>query len=163
MSLPYQAISVAIYFLKLGRQDNISISPMKLQKLIYFAHGWCLAIKGEPLIQESVEAWKFGPVIDSIYYEFREFGSKPITIQSIPFDCDFDDLKKDKFAVKLVKKIWEVYKGYSAFTLSKMTHLPGTPWREARKGDLDKKSNVTIDDKLIREYFVSNFSLSEKG
>ena len=61
MSLPYKAITIAYYFLEQGERENIPISPMKLQKLIYFAHGWCLAIRREALIMESVEAWKYGP------------------------------------------------------------------------------------------------------
>ena len=52
---------------------------MKLQKLAYFAHGWNLAIRNTPLINESVEAWKFGPVIPSLYHDVKGYGMEPIT------------------------------------------------------------------------------------
>lgn len=156
MSVPYKATTIANYFLKMGMREDIPISPMKLQKLIYFAHGWCLAICNEALIVESVEAWKYGPVIDSVYYKFQMFGSNPIRSANFRKDSSLDLLESDTFTVSLLKKIWDVYKNYNAFELSEMTHLPKTPWKEARRGELDKKFNVTIDDDLIREYFIDH-------
>jgi len=77
--MPYDPKAIANYFLELAERDNRPLSPMKIQKLIYYANGWYLGITGEPLIDEQVEAWTFGPVIPSIYREFREFGNRPIT------------------------------------------------------------------------------------
>ena len=76
--MAYPTKAVANYFIDLANAKKIQITPMKLQKLIYFAHGWHLAIIGEPLIDECVQAWSYGPVIDSIYHEFKEYGSGPI-------------------------------------------------------------------------------------
>src|SRR5256885_15287234 len=70
--------SIANYFIQRGIDSNKSVTPMKLQKLIYFAHGWYWAIKNEPLIDESVEAWKYGPVIPSVYHAFKHYGTDSI-------------------------------------------------------------------------------------
>lgn len=78
--------AVANYFLDKAREDGVDLSPMKLQKLIYFAHGWHLAIYGEPLIDESVEAWAWGPVISSIYHDFKKYGRDPITSPAVVVD-----------------------------------------------------------------------------
>ena len=67
---PYSALAIANFFL----ENHKSISPMKLQKLVYFAHGWNLAISNNPLIKEPIEAWDYGPVISTIYNEFKLFG-----------------------------------------------------------------------------------------
>lgn len=51
-----------------------------MQKLLYVAHGWHLALYDAPLIaDEYLEAWQYGPAYASVYYEFRDFGRLPIT------------------------------------------------------------------------------------
>ncbi len=40
---------------------------MKLHKLLYYAAGWHLGFTGEPLFDEDIEAWQYGPVVPSIY------------------------------------------------------------------------------------------------
>lgn len=155
MGLPYGAKAVAYYFLELGDRDNVDISPMKLQKLIYFAHGWCLAVFDKPLIDVSVEAWRYGPVIATVYREFKKFGSNPIRGQVPEPDvkAELKELKRDPQVVLLLDRVWQIYSGYTAFQLSEMTHLPGTPWIEAREEDRFGKANVTIRDEAIKEYF----------
>ena len=76
--MPFSAAAVANEFLRLARRDEQTITPLKMQKLVYFAHGWHLALFGTPLIEEPVQAWQFGPVISSLYQEFKKFGSRAI-------------------------------------------------------------------------------------
>ena len=55
--------AVANKFLELGERDGVSdITPMKLLKLVYIAHGWHLALSEgkKPLVNEASEAWKYG-------------------------------------------------------------------------------------------------------
>ena len=52
---------------------------MHLQKLVYLAHGWTLAVTGDPLVEDRFEAWDYGPVIRKLYDALRSFGSGPIT------------------------------------------------------------------------------------
>ena len=51
---------------------------MKVLKLVYMAHGFNLAITDDPLINDRVEAWKFGPVIRPLYGKLKQFGSGAI-------------------------------------------------------------------------------------
>lgn len=157
MGLPYKAKTVALYFLELGESEGIQITHMKLQKLIYFAHGWCLALLEKPLIQESIEAWNYGPVIDNIYYWLRSFRSSPIDLRSLTVSIgilgELEDLKKDLIVARLISKVWDAYKDYDALELSKMTHVSMSPWAQARHSVPTYKFNVTIDDKIIRNYF----------
>ena len=69
----YSAIAVANCFLDIADAQSRPITPLKIQKLVYIAHGWHLAIYEEPLIVELVEAWKWGPVIPLLYHEFKNF------------------------------------------------------------------------------------------
>jgi uncharacterized phage-associated protein len=163
---PYSSIAVANWFIK-----NVEpITPLKLQKLIYFAHGWNLALRDCPLIDELVEAWEYGPVIPNVYHEFKEFGNRPITTLGTAFDILQDSTipmgqrvifvtpqlpKEDGKTTGLLLKIKEVYGKYTGGQLSTMTHQPGTPWFATREKYPNRKG-VDIPDSDIKEYFRKN-------
>src|ERR1700738_3701746 len=78
-SQTYDARAVANYFLERAKAEGIPITPMAIQKLVYFAHGWMLAVYGRPLINQRIEAWEYGPVIRDLYQQFKRFGDLPIS------------------------------------------------------------------------------------
>ncbi len=167
MGLPYRAKTIALFFLELGNKDDIEISPMKMQRLIYFAHGWCLAIRDSPLIQESIEAWPYGSVISNVYYWLRKFGPDPIEHKELEIDAQdqvrLEKLKADGEVVHLLGKVWDVYKKYDAIELSEMTYLPASPWDMTRKEVSDQKFNVTIDDNQIKQFFITQSGKRQMG
>ena len=71
--------AVANYFLDCAKEDGESLTLLKLVKLVYLAHGWHLGLTGDPLIKENVEAWRYGPVVPSIYHDLKIFGNNAIT------------------------------------------------------------------------------------
>lgn len=157
--MAYDAKAVANYFLDLAAQNNTSITPMKLQKLIFFAHGWHLALSGEPLIADQVEAWQFGPVVPSIYHEFKHERSGAITCKATELNLENFELvelsvpEADQTARKVMDRIWDIYGGLSAKKLSDLTHLPGTPWDAAIKRWGDSTRRIPILDADINQYF----------
>ena len=76
------AVAVANYFVRKSLETGKELTPMKVLKLVYIAHGWNLALYDEPLISDSIQAWKFGPVIPSVYQAFRVFRNSQITMMS---------------------------------------------------------------------------------
>ena len=66
---PYPPSAVANFFL--SKSDEIT--QMQLHKLLYYAHGWYLAVVGKPLLNEMIGAWKHGPVVPSLYYDLKKF------------------------------------------------------------------------------------------
>lgn len=48
------------------------VSNSVLQKLLYFSQAWSLVIDGRPLFEEELKAWKYGPVVPSVYYGYRQ-------------------------------------------------------------------------------------------
>ncbi len=160
--MAYPAAAIANEFFWLAEQGAEPLTQMQVQKLVYFAHGWNLAITGEPLINERVEAWEYGPVVKSLYKDLREYGSGPIgrplvepdweSLNSLitPTIDDGPDPDTNDFTKALVQKIWDTYGRFKAFQLSEMTHVPDSPWSEARNTGMQ-----FIPDDRIRKYFES--------
>ncbi len=162
--MPYESKAIANYFIDLATREGKTLTPMKLQKLIYFAHGWNLAIYDKPLIDEQVEAWKFGPVINTIYHEFKHFGSQPVKGHATSIELDEADILSSRFVTPaispndadtkaLLHKVWEIYGEYSAVQLSNATHQPGTPWEKTWGNDGVPKG-TDISQSIIRSFFV---------
>jgi uncharacterized phage-associated protein len=161
MSFPAKA--VANEFLRIARENSEALTAMKLQKLVFFAHGWTLALTGNPLISDPIEAWEFGPVIPALYHEFKRFGNEPITEPAregtfrglkfgtfVPTLDDYESNSSRSTARQVLSKIWEKYSGFSAARLSNATHEKGSPWAEVYDPD---KLHIRIPDPLIKKYF----------
>ena len=134
------AIDSAKYFLlKSNPEIGDTISNLKLQKLLYFAQGFHLAIFEKPLFPESIEAWTHGPVVPKIYHQFKTCGVSGIPVQEI-------NLKLiSKNAKNLLDEIWNVYGQFSAWKLRDITH-EHTPWKETPRGE-------TIPISSMKSYF----------
>jgi len=116
--------TVANRFLELARLDKLPISPMKLLKLVYIAHGWNLGLYGRPLIKDRVEAWKYGPVIPKLYNAVRDFKSSPV---DKPLSAPWNE-KLSTNEIDLVNQVYDRYGKKSALDLSTLTHQAGSPW-----------------------------------
>jgi uncharacterized phage-associated protein len=152
------AKAIANYFLDKGDADNITITPMQINKLVYIAHGWHLALRNTPLIVDRIEAWDLGPVIPELYHEFKHFGSDQITdrayeeiIASVHYDKLTDEPIDD-----FLDEAWDEYKHFNGWELSGMTHQQNTPWDITRKNNKFRfKKNPPIDNELIRQYYLN--------
>lgn len=117
---------VAKYFLSLADSEaGDLISNLKLQKLIYYAQGFHLAIFDEPLFDERIEAWTHGPVVPDLYHAYKGYGS-----DAIP--CP-DEIDLDKYSIahrELLDEVYKVFGQFSAWKLRNMTHEE-SPWVNA--------------------------------
>nr|WP_276616001.1 type II toxin-antitoxin system antitoxin SocA domain-containing protein [Pseudomonas syringae] len=151
----FSAKSIANYFLELAAASGQSISPMKLQKLVYYAHGWYSGYTDRPLINEPVEAWQYGPVIPSLYHEFKRFGSGDIQCKA--FDYDALGVREaatpsDPNVRTFLQNVFNSYGKYSGIRLSEMTHASGTPWYTTWS-ECKGMRGVDIPFKEISSYF----------
>ena len=71
---------------------------------------------------DKIEAWQYGPVVPSIYYEFKSKGNKPIVGD---FNVHIEQEDKD-----ILDEVWEIFGQYSASHLVDMTHAHD-PWKSA--------------------------------
>jgi len=153
--MTFDAKAIANAFLDIAGNAGETLTPMKLQKLIYFAHGWHLALTHEPLIAEPVEAWEFGPVVPSVYHEFK--AARKGAIRTRAAELSLDDLEfkpvpppRDDATCRLLQRVWNTYGKLSATQLSNLTHLPDTPWDQVQRPGA---RNVPIPDEIIEKHF----------
>jgi uncharacterized phage-associated protein len=173
MPAPYSSKAVANSILQLCRTGGISdVSPMKLQKLIYYAHAWHLAFLGTPLIREEVQAWKFGPVIEDIYFAFKEFGNTTITNNASELVFNDNGLQlltpfvdaEDDNANRLLSEIIRIYGSYSPIQLSNLTHADDEPWRiVANQYNEELPRNIEIPNSLIESIFKNRLAGQANG
>ncbi len=155
------AQAVANYFIEAGNRDNVEITHLKLQKLVYYSQAWYLGNRKEELFSDDIEAWPHGPVIRSLYFDLRDYGASriehPITTMDL---SDFPRMKVTAPVVEnsedkeFLVQIWNTYKGYGAIQLSNMSHAKDEPWdivRLQKSGSLRDKP--PIPTALIRAVF----------
>ncbi|WP_395689791.1 Panacea domain-containing protein [Caenimonas koreensis] len=157
--MSYSAYAVANAFIRRAKEGKIfNLSPMKLQKLLFFAQAWHIKhTEGhEPLLDDTFARWAHGPVVPSLYHEFKAFGFRDInreaTTLAIGPEMDVSVNipiipETDHSAWGLVDAIIHKYGRLSATALSAMTHQEGSAW--AKKSS--DGSPITIEDILADE------------
>lgn len=125
-----------------GNIENIPISPMKLQKLLYFVCRDYLAETGQMPISEDFEVWQYGPVLQSVYGEFKSFGSNPI--KEYAKDASGKSYKVNEednpILERVINVVWAKYKKMTGIQLSELTHTQGSGWYRAFMDGRDKIS-----------------------
>jgi uncharacterized phage-associated protein len=137
---------IANEFLRLAKQDGRALTPMQLLKLVFIAHGWMLGLYGRPLICDTVQAWKYGPVIPDLYRSIRHFRNNPVT--GVLATIDGTDL--DEFETDLINQVFENYGQYTGIQLSMLTHQAGSPWHMVYKPN---QADTVISNDLIKLYY----------
>jgi len=123
-------LNAARYFIVRAYEDGIEaeMTNMKVQKLLYYSQSLHLALYDEPLFNEEIQAWRYGPVCPPAYRFYSEFEANQLPVPNEDFLLEISDEKK-----KILSEIWEYFGGYHAYRLSDMTHGE-FPWKKARKG-----------------------------
>lgn len=120
-----------------AKNEKIQVTPMKLQKLLYYVCVKYVQETGKTPISESFEVWKYGPVVPSVYAEFKPYGSSPI--EKFARNAKGDAKKVDESANPTLKKslnyVWNKFKYFPGIELSKQTHKKGSGWYAAFQRD----------------------------
>ena len=143
MENEYKAMDIAKYFI-----NELHPEPLKLQKLLYFAQGFSYAFYDKALFNDDFEAWVHGPVIPSIYHEYKSYEYNPIDL-----NYNLKDFNKD--VIDLLEYVKRNYAKYDGKYLEEITHKE-EPWLLSRTGlDPDERSDKTISKSNIASYFTS--------
>lgn len=152
----YKPSHIANFFLKKANDQGIDVTILKLLKLVYIGYGWVLALTGRKLFDEDIQAWQHGPVVPSIYYEFKHFGKAPINKFATDFNLETNDLsvpeinENDEDVLFILNRVWDIYHKFSAWALRDKTHEPDTPWTKTYN---ESTPNKIIEPGIIKEHF----------
>ncbi len=151
----YDSRRIANHFIALADGAGQSMSIMRVLKLAYMAHGWCLALFNRELTYDTVEAWKFGPVFPAVYYTFRPQGIHNLR----PMPMPDEDLGQD--VEDLLQGTFKRYEGLSPRQLSRLTHIKGGPWDRIWR--VEGKKYGIIGNELIAAHYKDKLSRSANG
>ncbi|MCC3440188.1 MULTISPECIES: type II toxin-antitoxin system antitoxin SocA domain-containing protein [unclassified Microcoleus] len=138
---------IANYFIWLASQFDVEINAYKLQKLVYYAQAWHLAIYGTPLFNADFQAWVHGPVIPDLLEKYQsQFSWEPIV----------ERIERPKLSEEIgefLEEVADAYLEYDDETLERMI-CGEMPWLEAR-GDLprDESCHGIISQESMKQYY----------
>jgi len=145
--IPVQAVCNSI--LKRSFDESISVTPMKLQKILYFIYRDYYQKTHTKLFLDNFQPWQYGPVITSVYDEFKSFGAKPIS--RFAKDANGNALIVNEVAVPdittSIAVMWAICKNFSGTHLSQITHLPGSAWKKA----VDNQYGILRDEDILND------------
>lgn len=143
----FRALDIAEVLRRRTQQSlGAAPSPMRLVKLVYFAHALHLALYDEPLLYDAVEAWELGPMIPSLYPAIKDYGTDPVATVA-----GHQPLPPFKPRVEsLLEQIVKMYAPLSAQELSALTRTDEGPWSITRSL---AKRNAIIPDVLLRQFY----------
>lgn len=129
------------------------VTPLMLQKLLYFTQGIYSALYGKPIFEEDCRAWVHGPVYPEVYDLFRDFKYNPIDDARFALvEGKEDALTGDE--KRVIDLVVNTFGMYSGKVLEKITHNE-IPWKEARKGYGDGiPSSVLLQKERIMNYYI---------
>lgn len=161
--------SIANCILELAGERGITCSNLKLQKLLYFAHGQWLIKKGEPLVSGTFEAWEHGPVHPLVYQSFKVFGADKITEKA----KSIDPVSRQRYEIPVpndveildaIRSVVISLGHLSGSQLRNLTHSKGGPWKVIID-EAQESANIGmgISNDVIRKYFGKQLYLLGRG
>ena len=159
----FDVASVANVIINSFNAPSFELTNLKLQKVIYYIHGYYLARFDRPLIRNHFECWDHGPVVASLYHKLKVYGEDRIdkliqyqnyatgNIEAVAYEAAKADIEKNAWSLVLSvtkRDVWDLVDG---------THLSGGAWSEARTRVTGQVKSVRIPDHLIRQEFACLF------
>jgi len=149
---------IADFFIRLADATAGDVmTHLRLQKLVYYAQAWSLAIRDKPLFPDVFQAWPHGPVSPALWSKFKTYGFNPIPVSAATTDEAGIPADEKNF----LAEVWRAYGDFTAKKLEDITHSE-EPWIAAR-GNLPPaaKSDAEIKPAAMKRFYKSK--LGKKG
>lgn len=167
----YKAIDIANYIVEYVNQSlgKTSLTPIKLQKILYYVYVNCLVNRNKKLFEQPIEKWKFGPVVSHVYHNFKVFGTGHIdsTISTFQFSDEtnggfsFTEIKFNPNNLALTSEVQEEIHltiqsliDEKPFDLVERTHNED-PWKLCEPRILAGERGLVYTDQEIKDYFLN--------
>jgi len=152
--------ALANFFIERAKKENIEISNLKLQKLMFIGYGWVLAVLDKDLTDgEGFQAWAHGPVLPSIYHEMKRYGDSSLNSLATDYDNEenktYNPVIQNEQDINVLNKVWDIYKKFSAWSLRNLTHESGSPWQTVYS---QNSLYIPIDKNTVKEYYTDYIS-----
>lgn len=156
MSLDGRAI--ANFVLDICESKGRKITNLSLQKIVYFCHVWSLVELRKPLVKQQFEAWKFGPVLQYLYRDFRDFERDPIVGRAMKLDPITGNKRIVEYVFdaqteQLLRRVVDFYSQLNSSDLVKLSHAKGGPWDQVWSHQGNVNPGMKIDNDLIVGYY----------
>src|SRR5262245_23779027 len=150
--------AIANFVLDQSDAAGAAITPIALNKIVYFCHVWALIEFGRPLIKHSFEAWEHGPVLQYLYREFKRFGADPIRgrahkVNPLSGRDEIVSYEFDAVTLDLLTGVVAIYGRLSAALLRELAHAPGGPWDKVWYHGGKINPGMRIDDRDIERFY----------
>ena len=167
----YKAMDIANYIVEYTnntlKKDNLT--PIKLQKIMYYVYVNCLVKHNIKLFNQPIEKWKFGPVISDVYHSFKVYGTNHIdtVINGYEFSdgedggFEFKIIPFDKSEIEESSVVSEIQFvidkliNVGPFELVEKTHRED-PWKNFEPRILKGEKSLYYSDEEIKHYFSTH-------
>lgn len=136
---------------------------LKLEKLVYMCYADYLCKEDAKLFDDTIYAYRLGPVIKTVYEKYKKKGSFLIDIPADEDDKKMYDEQEEKMPIKSrilaskdgLKKIISIdqtldkFGDYTAPQLVDITHKKNSTWDKAGRGET---KDQIISDEMIKKY-----------
>ena len=156
----YDPRIIANFIIADSMAKNRPITNLALQKLLYLAHAQFFMGHDKPLVSGYFEAWKFGPVMPSIYKTLKKFGREPITELFEEIDLFSGEVSqlpqlRDQHVIDHLTGVLFYFGRYSAGQLVDVTHASEGPWHHIwHKSRTDPFADRRISDSVTKSRFA---------
>lgn len=160
--MPGWSPEIANEFIELAAADGHAFDQLQLQNLVYIAHGWCLAITGEPLTGDRPEALEYGPAYRRLSDALAHCGLDPV-VRPISQAQLFPELttkhglaparsELDPNSLGILRRTYQSYGALNATELFAVTRRGETPWKQVFAEGQGQFRDIS--HALIRAQFV---------
>lgn len=137
-----------------SKMKDDDLTPTRIQKLLYFLHGWYTVITGSPLLEESFVRGEYGPVLLSLEPKLAAYKGIPVDDYIRRFNYETGTMEPFFVAESdapqfedILDQVWKQYSPLTTTQLSSISHAPGSPWDKTKEG-------MPIETRLIIADFM---------
>lgn len=157
----YSAKAVANFFIRKSLEDHKPLTHLQLQKMVFFAHAVYFKKYHKPLITDPVFAWKYGPVIQDLYFDLKNYGDSPITqvISGVSLSQNGEEVlistpginEKDTTVIDFLTRAYNSLHDMSGSRLCSISHAKGGAWYKTleERGLNPEDANIVIPRNLV--------------
>lgn len=147
-----KGLDVAKYIL-----SKVKCTHLKLEKLVYICFAEYLCEYDKELFKDEIFAYKYGPVVKSVYEKYKKYGYKEIEkgnidatdVHEMPSRSRILFAREGMFKIKSIDDTLDKYGTLSTTELVELTHKKNTPWYLSGKGSFNDK---IIENEIIKKY-----------